>query len=311
MNGSIVMSIVEQLNNAGFSVVPGFLNRSEISSELVEHLATATKFSDGVIKDIPPNLMALIHERIAAPVTKIASEMGLLIDEKRFGYCAIRIDEARGVPELKLPFDIHRDPKIAPGGVLNWHLDHFSYFLYQDHKNWLICYLPVVKASSEFSNLAIIPDNVLKRLDPRTHARVTGRGAMRFRVVEGDTAEWFKKRFPNEEIHVGDWWAIDDFNDKTMGWKLSIDLEQEKIVPELRTGDLLIMRADVIHRTNDANQSRISVRCDALPKGSQWVTSLLGLIFLTLQLPIMGRKRRYNLKKWVSWEWKRRLYFSS
>jgi hypothetical protein len=92
-----------------------------------------------------------------------------------------------------------------------------------------------------------------------------------------------------------------------MGFKLQIDLEAHKVVPELEPFDLLIMHADLIHRTNDAESDRISVRCDTVPVKSAYLGTWIGLIFLTLQYPFMGLKRKYNLKKWIAREWRRRL----
>jgi hypothetical protein len=114
-------------------------------------------------------------------------------------------------------------------------------------------------------------------------------------------------RFPGQSIKVGDWFAIDDFDDSSPGFKLNIDLEAHKVVPELEVGDLLIMRADVIHRTHDAGSDRISVRCDAIPLNAARLDTWRGLIWLSVQYPFMGAKRRYNIAKWLRHEWPNRL----
>ncbi|MCW1777224.1 hypothetical protein NB693_23085 [Pantoea ananatis] len=134
----------------------------------------------------------------------------MAIAADRFGYCAIRIRESHAAPSLRLPFDQHRDPKTAPGGALNWHLDHFSYFLHGDHRNYLICYMPVRKPDAGLANVAIVADDVVARLDPDLHRSIQGRGALRFRCVEADTLDWFRLRFPGDAIAVGDWYAIED-----------------------------------------------------------------------------------------------------
>lgn len=298
--------IAHELETHGFSVIPGFLSDDDLDERLLAFLARAPKFADGVINEIPDARMSQIRTKIEALVPEIAGMMGLAIRKDRFSYCAIRIQEARGDAMLRRPFDVHRDPKVAPGGVLNWHLDHFSYYLHGDHRNWLICYMPVVKPSPDLANLAIIPADVLESRDPDLARRIRGRGAMRFRRVEPDTAEWFAMRFPGQHVDAGDWFAIDDFDDSTMGWKIDIDLEQCKVVPRLQVHDLLIMRADVIHRTNDAGSDRISIRCDGMPLHSRAIDSLPGLVRLTASLPFIGRKRRYNLRNWVGNEWKKR-----
>ena len=305
--GKTKQTIAQEIDTHGFSIVPGFLEDEDIGEDLLGFLNAAPKFADGVINGIPDGKMSGIRQKIKALIPDVASMAGLSICSDRFKYCAIRIQEAHGPAVVRRPFDMHRDPKVAPGGALNWHLDHFSYYLYGDHRNWLICYMPVIKPSSDLANLAIIPADVLKARDPELFRRVRGRGAMRFRCVELDTMEWFAMRFPGQGIETGDWFAIDDFDDSTMGWKIGIDLEHNKVVPRLEVHDLLIMRADVIHRTNDAGSNRISIRCDGIPLHARKVENLSGLIKLTAGLPFAGKKRQYNLRNWVRSEWKKRL----
>ena len=291
----------------GYIVIKDFLGSSDFHPELNAFILNADKFSDGVINSIPQPYMAAVTQRINSTLPDLAKALDLQIATNRFSYCAIRIDKSTEEPQLKKPFNYHQDPKVAPGGVLNWHIDHYSYYLNKDHTNWLICYIPIFKPSKELANLAIVPTDVVKHHDPYLHQQIAGRGAMRFRCAEPDTLEWFKLRFPDQSIKVGDWFAIDDYNDASPGFKLNIDLEAHKVVPELEVGDLLIMRADVIHRTHDAGTDRISVRCDAIPWNAPRLDTWQGLIWLSLQYPFMGAKRRYNIGKWLRNEWANRL----
>lgn len=301
-------AIAKELEVQGYSIVRSFLSDADVQPELLTFLASAEKFSDGVINRIPDANMQNIRKKIGTLIPEVADKIGMLICRNRFSYCAIRIQESKGPPILRKPFDMHRDPKIAPGGVLNWHIDHFSYYLYGDHENWLTCYMPVVKPSKALSNLAIIPSNVVQSQDPDLQRYIRGRGAMRFRCVEPDTMDWFKMRFPEYDINVGDWFAIDDYLDSTMGRKIQLDLERHKVVPELEVHDLLIMRADVIHRTSDAGSDRISLRCDAIPRHAPKIHTWMGLLRITLRFPFAGSKRRYNLKNWLKNEWRKHLH---
>lgn len=295
------------LKRQGFQVIKNFLHPSDVSPEFIEYLKTADQFVDGVISDIPSQYMTQIQKRISEFVPDIANDLNLSVSNTNFGYSAIRVTKSNSEPILRKPFNLHQDPKVSPGGVLNWHLDHFSYYLHGDHTNWLICYMPILKPHKKLTNLAIVPRDVVELQDPNLHRKITGRGAMRFRCVEVDTFEWFQARFPNLTFQVGDWFAIDDYDDSSMGFKLQMDLEAHKVVPELEPFDLLIMQADLIHRTNDAECDRISVRCDTIPVKSAFLGTWIGLIFLTLQYPLMGSKRKYNLKKWIVREWRLRL----
>jgi hypothetical protein len=298
--------LAEKLIHKGYLVVPNFLLSTDFHPESVAFLLNSKKFSDGVITSIPQPYMAGISQRIKSIIPDLAKALDLKIALNRFAYCAIRIDQSTSDPQLKKPFNYHQDPKVAPGGVLNWHIDHYSYYLHKDHTNWLICYIPIFKPSKELANLAIVPTDVVKQHDPYLHQQIQGRGAMRFRCAEADTMEWFEMRFPGQSIKVGDWFAIDDYNDSSPGFKLNIDLEAHKVVPELEVGDLLIMRADVIHRTHDAGTDRISVRCDAIPLNAARLDTWRGLVWLSLQYPFMGAKRRYNIGKWLHKEWNNR-----
>jgi len=298
--------ISSQIEHHGYILIKSFIDNSDINAELLHFLSEAEKFSDGVITPIPQPYMAAVTKRISSTLPYLAKELNIQIATNRFGYCAIRIDKSAEEPQLKNPFNYHQDPKVAPGGVLNWHIDHYSYYLNKDHTNWLICYIPIFKPSKELANLAIVPTDVVKQHDPYLYQQIAGRGAMRFRCAEPDTLEWFKLRFPNQSIKVGDWFAIDDYNDASPGFKLNFDLEAHKVVPQLEVGDLLIMRADVIHRTHDAGTDRISVRCDAIPWNAPRLDTWQGLVWLSLQYPFMGEKRRYNIGKWLHCEWSKR-----
>ncbi|MBU3633156.1 hypothetical protein [Polynucleobacter sp. AP-Feld-500C-C5] len=290
--------IAKQLQEKGFVVLSNFLDEDDISSDMSVWLEGAPKFKDGVVGSIPTNFMGKIQSKIANLIPGLAQNIGIEIDADIYIYSAIRLNRSQGEPALRLPFHYHLDPKIAPGGVLNWHLDHFSYYLGGDHTNYLICYLPVQKPDIHSCNLAIIPYDILKKLDSCTFMRVQHRGALRFRCVESDTMAWFQMRFPNELVEVGQWYAIDDFY-PSPGWKLDIDIEQHKVVPQLSVGDLLIMRADVIHRTEDAKTDRISIRCDAIPRNARWLYSWFSLFKMGLMLPFEYPKVRYNKKIWL------------
>jgi hypothetical protein len=294
----ISATLSEQLNDKGYVVVQNFLNKSDISQELIDWLDTAPKFKDGVISDLPVDYLLPIKNKVAALIPALANQLAIAIHPEQYAYSAIKINKSTEKPQLRLPFDLHRDPKIYPGGVLNWHLDHFSYYLLRDHINYLICYLPVKKPLASKSNIAIIPYDILRKLDIDSFNKIKYRGAMRFRCVEEDTKPWFETRFTNETFVIGDWFAIDDFF-PDHGWKMNIDLEAEKVIPPLAEGDLLIMRADVIHKTQDADIDRISIRCDAIPLNVKNFTSWFGLIRIFIKLYFEPKKVRYNLTIWL------------
>ena len=291
-------TISKNLENRGYFIVRNFLKDSDINKNFVKYINKKEKFVDGVIHGIDN----IYYEKIGKKIKKISQNLfnkDLLISEKKFCYASIRIKKSiNSQKKLIKPFDINKDPKVMPGGVLNWHIDHFTYYFHNDHKNYLICYMPVLKSNSKDSNVAIIPYNILKKKDFRTYKKIKNRGAVRFRKVERDTKEWFNLRF-SKKTKVNDWYALDDYNDFTQGWKMNIDLEKNKVVPKLKLNDLLIMKADVIHKTNDAKIDRIAIRCDILPKNSFYEQSIFGFVKICLRYFFQSKKTKYNLKRYI------------
>lgn len=290
--------IKKGISNKGYHIVRNFLDKDDFDKNFLSYLNKKKKFVDGVIHGINKKYYDKINLKIQI-IAKELSNKNLNISKNKFCYSSIIIKKSiKNKPKLIKPFNIYKDPKIMPGGVLNWHVDHFTYYFHNDHKNYLICYMPILKSEPTKSNVAIIPYNVLRRKDIDTFRKIKDRGAVRFRKVEKDTKPWFDMRF-KEETKINDWYALDDYNDNSQGWKLNVDLEKIKVVPKLNLYDLLIMKADVIHKTNDAKINRIAIRCDILPKNSLYEQSLLGFFSICLKYLFQTKKVKYNLKKYI------------
>ena len=290
--------INQNLDKKGYFIIRNFLKKSDISISFLSHLKKKKLFVDGVIHGINNQYYNTINKKVKK-IAKKLNNNDLNISDNKFCYACIRIKkQKKEKPKLIKPFNVYKDPKILPGGVLNWHIDHFTYYFHNDHKNYLICYIPIFKSDPKKSNVAIIPYDALKRKDINTFKKIKDRGAVRFRKVEKDTKPWFDMRF-KKETKINDWYALDDYNDHTQGWKMNADLEKIKIVPKLNLYDLLIMKADVIHKTNDAKIDRIAIRCDILPKNSFYEQSLLGFFIICLKYFFQTKKVRYNLKRYI------------
>jgi len=121
-----------------------------------------------------------------------------------------------------------------------WHQDHDSFFIYQQHSDYLNFYIPIVKPSAKLSNLCLIPfDRLRERVSISDFERLRGSGAARFVSCEGGTR------------------VFDDGSDDE--YTLPVDIESLKATPELMPGDLLLFRGDMIHRTQDADTARVAV----------------------------------------------------
>lgn len=290
--------IKKNLNKKGFFIVKNFLSSSDLDKKFTNYLYKKEKFVDGVIHGLNTKFYININKKIKK-ISQGLNNKDLNISSNKFCYASIRIKKTTN-PKVKLikPFNIYKDPKVSPGGVLNWHIDHFTYYFHNDHKNYLICYMPILKSDPKYSNVAIVPYDVLKKEDINTFKKIKDRGAVRFRKVEKDTKPWFDLRF-NQPTKINVWYALDDYEDNSQGWKMKIDLEKKKIVPKLNLNDLLIMKADVIHKTNDAKIDRIAIRCDILPKNSFYEQSFMGFFIICLKYFFQTKKAQYNLKRYI------------
>jgi hypothetical protein len=120
-----------------------------------------------------------------------------------------------------------------------WHQDYESFFSAQNHYDYLNFYIPIVKPRRDKSNLTVVPFDVLERESPSTFRKVVRGGATRFVPIG------------TKHIVVAD--------DAGTAHVMPVDIERLAYTPMLDAGDLLLMRGDVIHRTQDADTERVSL----------------------------------------------------
>ena len=148
--------------------------------------------------------------------------------------------QVRARTDLVVDLPLHASYFATARGVkFLWHQDHESFFAIQNHYDYLNFYIPIVKPRKDLSNLSIIPFDALAREDPRTFARVVRGGATRFRRM-------------GERTMV----LLDEPG--TTLW-MDGDLDRIAHTPELEPGDLLLIRGDVIHQTQDTETDRVSL----------------------------------------------------
>ena len=293
------IEVTKKLKSKGYFVIKNFLKKKDLDDNFLNYLKKKDKFVDGVIHGIDNKFYIRINEKISQLASVIQSK-NIQISNKKFCYFSIKIKKTKNKkPKLLKPFNVYKDPKVLPGGILNWHIDHYTYYFHKDHKNYLICYLPILKPNKNYSNVALIPYDTLKKRDQNTFKKIKHRGAVRFRKVEKDTKPWFDLRF-KKNTKIGNWYALDDYLDKVDGWKLNLNLEKNKVVPKLNLYDLLIMRADVIHKTNDAVTDRIAIRCDILPNKAIYEQSFFGFLTICFKYFFETNKAKYNLKRYIN-----------
>lgn len=132
-----------------------------------------------------------------------------------------------------------------------WHQDHENYWQWQDNKNYLNFCIPVVKPVLEKSNLGLLPFDKFRARNPQLAEKLVGMGASRvLKTWRG-------------------WVVRDDNRDRNLG-KLGFDPAEIAETPPLAPGDLLLMRGDIIHCTQDADTRRIAISIRMI-NGQAWV----------------------------------------
>ena len=158
-----------------------------------------------------------------------------------------------GRPLIAIKVGPNADKKKTGG--LNWHVDAYSYFLRGDHHQWYVAYTPILKENERDSNLAVIPYSVLQKVDPRAYEKLKGRGAVDFIKMQKG---WPKGLEIAQRLAPG---GLPDgrLDRDRQGRRRLLDLQagvqpRAHGRPQLRNLDVLVFRADLIHRTADRVQ---------------------------------------------------------
>ena len=155
--------VYNKLRSNGYIVIKNFIKKKDLDKNFLNYLKKKNKFVDGVIHGIDNKFYNSINNKVGQLASNLTNK-NFEISKKKFCYFSIKIKKSKNQKEkLIKPFNIFKDPKVLPGGILNWHIDHYTYYFHKDHKNYLICYLPILKPSKQYSNVALIPYEVLKK----------------------------------------------------------------------------------------------------------------------------------------------------
>jgi hypothetical protein len=226
MNMSIdALTNVESLTDLetrGFVHIRGFLSADEVRLLQDDHART-TLDANGNFNSKSPSaeVMAALTPRFDDVLRQVRATTSVRADVY--------------VPDTSVYFAVGS----AAGVNFPWHQDHESFFIVQNHFDYVNFYMPIVKPDPAKSNVCIIPFDVLKREAPKAHDFLVGNGAGHFVPV------------------AGRWLAT---NDERGGVRvINADLEALAVTPQLAVGDLLLMRGDIVHRTQDADTSRVAL----------------------------------------------------
>jgi hypothetical protein len=210
----------QQLTSNGYVLGRGFLSEGELASLRTEYASLSTTPAKNNNYDV---LFGSLHT-----IEKF---------ESRFMALARSIQAATGI-EADVPVAVvyFSTRKV---NFENFHQDHESYYLFQDHSNYLNLWIPIIKPDPNASNLSVIPFDALRARAPELHAKLVGRGASTFVRQPGKTVVFDDENGTEHEV--------------------PLDLAELAITPALEAGDLLLMRGDLIHRTEDVTTERVAV----------------------------------------------------
>ena len=216
------INTLRDLESRGFVVVRDFLSGEELDALRADY-ATRPMDQNGNYNARTPTSTAIASfaERIDDVVRQVREQTSIRADVH--------------VPTTSNYFTVG----VADGVYFPWHQDHESYYVLQNHFDYLNFYLPIIKPELHKSNLCVVPFDVLAEAAPNIHDFVVRSGAGFFRPVAGRTVAINEDRGAARIAHV--------------------DLEALAVTPHLAAGDLLLMRGDIVHRTQDTDTARVAL----------------------------------------------------
>ncbi|MEO1004884.1 MAG: phytanoyl-CoA dioxygenase family protein [Cyanobacteria bacterium J06638_38] len=224
---------LSRFKDRGFCYVPSFLTPTEVEL-LRQDFEAANTLENGNyhIRRVSNEAFDQISIKLKHCAELLCQQTGLMVDQLSRGVYFPNWKEGKTL--VNLQHDQQHDQQKFP-----WHQDHESYFTLQNFSNYLNFYIPIIKPVDEQSNLSIIPLDKLAAYAPEVSQKIIHRGATR--IVSS----------PQGDVIL---------DDDRGGIIASLDFLVTNLeeTPHLRTGDLLLLRGDVFHRTQDASTRRVA-----------------------------------------------------
>ncbi|HZP49269.1 MAG TPA: hypothetical protein VFB07_12070 [Vicinamibacterales bacterium] len=170
------------------------------------------------------NAVSIASGRATATLERSFQELMALVREKT----DIRIDTLLGGYYF-----------ATSRGVFPWHQDHESFLTIQNHYDYVNLFIPVVKPRKDKSNLCVVPFDALERVSPRVY-RHTVRGGASMAYDVGDKQVIVQSQSGAARV-------------------IDVPLDRIAETPQLEAGDLLLMRGDIFHRTEDGDTARVAL----------------------------------------------------
>lgn len=220
---SATMSGVDfkDLETKGFVVIPSFLSATEIAdfNEDFYRQGIDTANSNYRLAKASPRTNARMAERAGEVLRRVSEQTGLRVDS----------------PQVAWYFSTGK----SAGVNFQWHQDHESFFQLQNHYDYLNFYIPIKKPRTDKSNLSVVPFDVLEHEDTELFRRMQRRGATHFGCLARMRLVYFDD---GGDVHI-----------------IRGEMDRMAYTPMLAAGDLLLLRGDMIHRTQDSETERIAI----------------------------------------------------
>lgn len=214
---------LDHLSTKGYAVVPSFLSLDDIDFLCKDYEINANASNTySNLRFLSKEVVHKIKDRFDTIMQK-AAEAGIHTNLVVNGYYFMT-------------------EEVEKGGPLLWHTDHETYYVYQNHTEYLNFYIPLQKPVLEKSNLSLVPLDALQRKSPEVFEKLLGGGALALKVENGIT-----KIFDNNQRKIKPAYILD------------YEIDEISVTPHLNSGDLLILRGDVIHKTQDMETDRLVV----------------------------------------------------
>lgn len=204
----------------GFVVIRDFLDKEEINTIVNDYNESKSRAKNAnyPISYAGQEVFNLLQDKI------------LSLSESVGKVTSSHVDTDQG----SIYFSINR------GINFGWHQDHESFFMNQNHIDYLNFYMIIIKEKREEANLNVVPFARLKAKSPEYYNMLVGSGANRYEIKDGQT-------------HI--------YSDET-GKKIGVipyDLATLAETPKLNVGDLLLLRGDSIHSTQPSDSARVAL----------------------------------------------------
>lgn len=215
----LAMDNINNLETMGFCVIKNFFEENEIELLKRNYYAILTDNNKNYNISIPSN------DAISTIILRLDS----IIDTVKQS-TSIVVDtytnEAMYTDTSRINFD--------------WHQDHESFYVLQQSYNYINCYIPIIKPNKATGGLSLIPMNSLKEQHPLFFDKIFNNGAQQINKEENDIL-----RVYNAETNET--------------YRYQFDIETASVSPELEVRDLLLIRGDVIHKTQDTTDHRVAL----------------------------------------------------